>query len=284
MIASYVALHLVLASLFMVLQFLYHDQFRTEIRLAFHDVTNVHKQLRSEYLSDRTRFPVMSSDGKLVFDSFLTDPLEFSPWFSAQSRKSNECTLKIKNSADETETVFHLTMYLMAWRWNLKTDIWDAKDADIGKLNADAIMEQAPSLTEGEKVFLKEDEAMFHFNDARTHRLMQVTLRSAVMRAVEGHRLHSELAVYDKSVGMHDLYQGSRLLNKLLDLASISMRRMRKTLLPAALSLPDELLENQDISKVEMHAVVSRLEKYADALAFAGHPGALSWQAILLMF
>jgi hypothetical protein len=73
---------------------------------------------------------------------------------------------------------------------------------------------------------------------------------------------------------MHDLYQGSRLLNKLLDLASISMRRMRKTLLPAALSLPDELLENQDISKVEMHAVVSRLEKYAEALAFAGHPEA----------
>ena len=77
---------------------------------------------------------------------------------------------------------------------------------------------------------------------------MQATLRSAVLRAVEGHRLHSELAVYDKSIGMHDLYQGSRLLNKLLDLASISMRRMRKTLLPAALSLPDELLENQDIS------------------------------------
>jgi hypothetical protein len=51
---------------------------------------------------------------------------------------------------------------------------------------------------------------MFHFQDARTHRLMQVTLRSAVLRAVEGHRLHSELAVYDKSIGMHDLYQGSR--------------------------------------------------------------------------
>ena len=73
---------------------------------------------------------------------------------------------------------------------------------------------------------------------------------------------------------MYDLYQGSRLLNKLLDLAYISMRRMKKTLLPAALSLPDELLENQDISKVEMHAVVSRLEKYAETLAFSGHPEA----------
>jgi hypothetical protein len=103
---------------------------------------------------------------------------------------------------------------------------------------------------------------------------MQVTLRAAVLRAVEGHRLYSELVVFDKSIEMHDLYQGSRLLNKLLDLASLSMRRMPKTLLPAALSLPDELLDNQDISKVEMHAVVSRLEKYADALTFAGHPDA----------
>jgi hypothetical protein len=96
MIASYVALHFVLASLFMVLQFLYHDQFRTEIRLAFHDVTNVHKQLRTEYLSDRTRFPVTSSDGKSVFDSFPTGSsgvFTLVQRSSAQSRKSNECTL-----------------------------------------------------------------------------------------------------------------------------------------------------------------------------------------------
>jgi hypothetical protein len=78
MTASYVALYFVLAVLFTVLQFLYHDQFRTEIRLAFHYVTNVHKQLHTEYLSDRTRFPIMSSDGKLLFDSFPTNPLDFS--------------------------------------------------------------------------------------------------------------------------------------------------------------------------------------------------------------
>jgi hypothetical protein len=111
MTASYVALHFVLALLFMVLQFLYHDQFRSEIRLAFHDVTNIQRQLRTDLISDRTRFPVMSSDGKLVFDPFPTDPLEFSPWFSAQSRKSNECTLKIKNAADKTETVSHLAIF-----------------------------------------------------------------------------------------------------------------------------------------------------------------------------
>jgi hypothetical protein len=77
----------------------------------------------------------MSSNGKLVFDPFPTDPLDFSPWL-VQSSKSNDCTLKTKNSDDKTEIVSHLAVYLMAWRWNLKTDIWNANDTDIGKLTA----------------------------------------------------------------------------------------------------------------------------------------------------
>ena len=81
----------------------------------------------------------MSSDGKLVFDPFPSDPLEFSPWFSAQSRKSNECTLKIKNAESKTEIMSHLSIYLMVWRWNSKNDIWDVNDADIKKLTADVI-------------------------------------------------------------------------------------------------------------------------------------------------
>jgi hypothetical protein len=47
MTASYVALHFVLALLFMVLQILYHDQFRSEIHLAFHNVTNTQRQLHT---------------------------------------------------------------------------------------------------------------------------------------------------------------------------------------------------------------------------------------------
>jgi hypothetical protein len=207
MTAFYVALHFGFALLFMVLQFLYHDQFRSEIHLAFHYVTNTQQQLHTDLISDYTRFPVMSSDGKLVFDPFSTDPLEFSPWFSAQRRKSNECTLKIKNAADKTETVSHLALFLMAWRWDVKTEIWEAKHADIKRLNAASIIEQAPTLTDCETIFLAEDESLFHFDDASTcHRLMQVTLRAAVLRAVEGHQLYSELAVFDKSIEMHDLY------------------------------------------------------------------------------
>jgi hypothetical protein len=37
---------------------------------------------------------------------------------------------------------------------------------------------------------------------------MQVTLRAAVLRALEGHRLYSVLACFDKSIEMHDLYRG----------------------------------------------------------------------------
>ena len=96
MTASYVALHFVFALLFLVLQFLYHDHLRDEIRLAFHDIVTVHTQIHSEYISDNTRFPVMSTDGKLVLDPFPTEPLEFGLWFENQSRKANECTFKVK--------------------------------------------------------------------------------------------------------------------------------------------------------------------------------------------
>ncbi len=169
MTASYVALPFVFAFLFIVLQILYHDQFRSEIHLAFHDVTNTQRQLHTELISDCTRFPVMSSDGKLVFDPFSPDPLKFLPWFSAQSSKSNECTLKIKNAADKTETVSHMALFLMAWRWDVKTDIWEAKHANIERLNAASIIEQAPLSTDSEKKKLAEDESLFHFDDACMH-------------------------------------------------------------------------------------------------------------------
>ena len=93
----------------------------------------------------------MSTDGKLVLDPFPTEPLDFGIWFETQSRKANECTLKIKNAEDKTETVSEsfLAIFLIEWRWNPKTEIWSAMDADIGKLSADAIIQEAPSLTDG---------------------------------------------------------------------------------------------------------------------------------------
>ncbi len=61
--------------------------------------------------------------------------------------------LKIKNAADKTETVSHLAILLMAWLCrDVKSNIWEAKHADIDRLTAGSIIEQAPSLTDGEKI------------------------------------------------------------------------------------------------------------------------------------
>jgi hypothetical protein len=99
------SLHSVFFLLLFILQFLYYDQFRTDLRSALHDVVLTHQQLHHEFISDQTRFPVMSTDVKLVFDPFPTEPLGFADWFENQSRKANACTLKIKNEAEKTETV-----------------------------------------------------------------------------------------------------------------------------------------------------------------------------------
>ena len=165
--ASYVALHFVFFLFFFILQFLYYEQSRTDIQSAFSDIVLIHQQLHHDLISDRTRFPVMSTDGKLVLDPFPTEPLEFGLWFENQSRKANECTLKVKNDADKTETVSFLAIFLLAWRWNPKTEIWSAADADITKLTAAAIIQEATLLTDGEKSFLREDEALSQDSTSR---------------------------------------------------------------------------------------------------------------------
>jgi hypothetical protein len=78
----------------------------------------------------------MSTNGKLVLDPFPTEPLQFGIWFENQSCKANECTLKVKKEADKAETVSFLAISLLAWRWNPKTEIWSAANADIVKLTA----------------------------------------------------------------------------------------------------------------------------------------------------
>jgi hypothetical protein len=80
--ASYasVALHFVCFLFFFIifiLQFLYHDQCRTEIRTALSDIVLIHQQLHHEFISDRARLSAMSTYGKLVLDPFPTEPLEF---------------------------------------------------------------------------------------------------------------------------------------------------------------------------------------------------------------
>jgi hypothetical protein len=103
----------------------------------------------------------MSTYGKLVLDPFPTEPLEFSIWFENQSHKAHECTLKVKNNDSKTETVSFLAIFLLAWRWNPKTEIWSAANAGIKRVNASAINQEGTLLIAGEKSFLEGDEMLF---------------------------------------------------------------------------------------------------------------------------
>ncbi len=98
----------------------------------------------------------MSTHGKLVLDPIPTESLDFADWFENQSRKANKCNLKVKNEADKTETVSFLALFLLAWRWNPKTEIWSAADADIspiiGQLSADAIIQESSLLVSDLKI------------------------------------------------------------------------------------------------------------------------------------
>jgi hypothetical protein len=77
-----------------------------------------------------------------------------------------------------------------------------------------------------------------HFHDARIHRQMQVELRAAVMRAVPSdHVLYNDLAAFKRDKGVLDLYQGSRHLAHLTELASHALRRSKPLLLREALEI-----------------------------------------------
>ena len=263
--------------LIVVIQLVTNDHLRTQIRKELHVALDGWR-IHSRHISNSARFPAMSSDNSksLHFSPFPEDQLEWGPWFHQHIQNANEYTFRIKNSDSKYETISYLSMYIMGYRWTDQEDIWAADQADISKLTADEIIKYTPSATAEEKQFLKDDEKLFHFVDARLHRQMQVTLRAAIMDAVRGHALFPEIEIFQKTIGPLDLYQGSRLLSKLTELCTLHLRRAKKSLLPAALQLPSEIQANNDISKVEMHEYVSRLEKFVLALTLGGDKDAES--------
>ena len=110
--------------------------------------------------------------------------------------------------------------------------MWTAAQANIAVLTADKIIKNAKAMTAGEQATLKEDESQYHFRveDARTQRQMQVTLLSATLLATRGHRFATELDLVNKSITPEDLYQGSRLLNALVDIAMFNLENLHKHL------------------------------------------------------
>ena len=96
----------------------------------------------------------------------------------------------------------------------------------------------------------------------------------AKLFAVHDHPLYPELEIFDKTIGPLDLYQGSRLLAKLTELCNAHLRRAKRTLLPEAMNIPSDIQANGQITKVEMHEQISRLDKYIMALRFGGDSAA----------
>jgi hypothetical protein len=165
---------------------------------------------------------------KLLFTPFPEEMLDCGPWFQQHITTFNACTIRVKNGDDKWETISYLSLYIMGYRWKLEENLWAADVADIGKLDAAAIIQHTPTATAEEKQFLLEDENLFHFHNACVHRQMQVTFSTAIIEAVRDHALFSELDIFDQTIGPLDLYQGSRLLWKLTELCVSHLRLAKK--------------------------------------------------------
>jgi hypothetical protein len=258
--------------LLIVVQFWSNDHLRTQIRKELHIALSGWGS-HSLHMSNYARFTAMSqaSDStKLLFTPFPDDMLDWGLWFQQHIKTSNTCTIRVKNGDDKWETISYLSLYIMGYRRKFEENLWAADVADIGKLGAAAILQHTPTATAEEKQFLLEDEKLFHFNNARVHRQMQVTLSTAIIEAVRDSALFSELDIFDQTIGPLDLYQGSRLLWKLTELCVSHLCRAKKTLFLEAMQIPSDIQANDQISKVEMHEQISRLDKFVMALKLGG--------------
>ena len=259
------------AILLMIAQILYIDHIRICCRQELKDVALGELRPLLLQISDLRRFTAMASDDKLEFVPLPSDSLEWVPWFENNIQKAQKAVLRVKNDQKTTETISYLSIYLMGYRWNRDVDMWAADVADIAKLTADEISKNAPSLLEEEKRFLKEDESLMHFHNARVHRQMQVDLRAAVLRAIPSdHILYNDLAAFNRDISVVDLYQGSRLLAHLTELAGNGLRRLKPSLLRGALEIATDIQANSAISKTEMHEYVATLERHVWALQLGG--------------
>jgi hypothetical protein len=155
---------------------------------------------------------VMSETSGLKFPPLPDDYLEWTDWLDKCMNICHGTNVRHKNADQVVEDATYLGIFLMGRRWARDIEMWPARDADIQALTADAIFENAPSISPEELGFLREEEDMFHFNNAACHRKLQVTLRAALKTAVESHALYPEIRFFDRSINILDLYQGSRLL------------------------------------------------------------------------
>ena len=140
--------------LIVVLQYLYNDHFRTQIRKELHVALDGWR-IHSRHMSNYARFTAMAGDGqKLSFPPFPNDQLDWGPWLRQQIQTTNACTLRIKNDDGKYETISYLSLYIMGYRWDVNFNMWKANVANIDRLNAAEIIKHTPTITDEEKGFL----------------------------------------------------------------------------------------------------------------------------------
>ena len=90
---------------------------------------------------------------------------------------------------------------------------------------------------------------------------MQVTWRTALLEALQGHVFFPELDLINQSIGPLDLFQGSCLLSKFDQICHAHYRRQRNRFLSGWMQLPVDILESSEIAKPKMHVHLVQLDQ-----------------------
>ena len=73
---------------------------------------------------------------------------------------------------------------------------------------------------------------------------MQVTLRTALLEALQGHILFPKLDLINQSIGPLDLYQGSSLLSKFVQICNAHLRRQSNSFLTWLMQHPVDIIDS----------------------------------------
>jgi len=180
----------------------------------------------------------------------------------------------VKNAQQQSEDCNFFSMAAMGARWNNDLVMWPVGVQNINALNSNAVIQHCPRATLSEQAYFQEDETSFHWNNARVHRQMQVTLRRAVLSAVSGHPFHAGLAIFDQTIDTMDLYQGSRLLAHLVETMDDFLATKRPQILTATLQIAIDIKANVEIEAQELHTSIQRLGNHIDLLVLSNYPAA----------
>ena len=121
-------------------------------------------------------------------------------WTTAVLAVCQNTNYRVRNADQNWEHYSYLSMALFGLRW--RPDIrFGNGPAQI--MNSRVIIAHS-TLSADEIAFLKEDEALFHWTLARTHRTMQIALRTAVLKAMEDSPFYNDLLAFIKTWHTYD--------------------------------------------------------------------------------